>query len=197
MLAYHIPPQMQEKGGGYSSGENLDLKIKYHKNYCILQTGTDISTGNLLHELLRVNNRWQITGAAFILSPHVLFLISNYTVRLLWKLLWLFFFFSPGGLKSGITLSLCGKALRFLFLRRAPLFVPHGTTVSEEILYNVSVAQGRPCPGSLLHALVSPCTHALLQMMSSVIQETLCQTDPSQAKRDFFLKMIKHPSELI
>lgn len=195
MLAYHIPPQTQDGRGGYSSGENLDLKIKYHKNYCILQTGTDISTGNLLHELLRVNNRWHITGAAFILSPHVLFLISNYTVRLLWKLLCLFFFlFSPRGSQKWDRPLLCGKALRFLFLRGSPLFVPHRTTVSEEILYNVSVAQGRPCPGSLLHALVSPCTHALLQMMSSVIQEPLCQTDPSQAQRDFFLKMIKHPS---
>lgn len=107
------------------------------------------------------------------------------------------FFFLPRGSQKWDHPLLCGKALRFLFLSGAPLFVPHGTTVSEEILYNVSVAQGRPCPGSLLHALVSPGTHALLQMMSSVIQETLCQTDPSQAQRDFFLKMIKHPSELI
>lgn len=137
-------------------------------------------------------------SSLFILSPHVLFLISNYTVWLLWKLLCLFcFFFLPQGSKKWDHSLLCGKTLRFLFLRGAPLFVPHGTTVSEEILYNVSVAQGRPCPGSLLHALVSPCTHALLQMMSSVIQEPLCQTDPSQAQRDFFLKMIKHPLELI
>lgn len=188
------------RGGGYCSGENLDLKIKYHKNYCILQTGTDISTGNLLHELLRVNNRWHITGAAFILSPHVPFLISNYTVRLLWKLLCLFCFFSflpPWVSKAGSPSSVWEGIEIFISEGGSPLFVPHGTTVSEEILYNVSVAQGRPCPGSLLHALVSPCTHALLQMMSSVIQEPLCQTDPSQAQRKFFLKMIKHPSKLI
>lgn len=32
---------------------------------------------------------------------------------------------------------------------------PRGTTVSEEILYNVIVGEGHLCPGSLLHALVS------------------------------------------
>lgn len=78
---------------------------KYQKNYCILQTGTDISTGNLLHKLLRVNNRWHITGAAFILSPHVLFLISNYTVRLLWKLLCLVFFSAPLGASKVVSPS--------------------------------------------------------------------------------------------
>lgn len=61
---------------------------------------------------------------------------------------------------------------------RAPLFLSRGTSVSEEVLYNVTAAQGRPCPGSLRHALVSSCTQTPLQMMSSVIQETLCQTNP-------------------
>lgn len=65
----------------------------------------------------------------------------------------------------------------------APLFVSRGTSVSEEVLYNVTAAQGRPCPGSLRHALVSSCTQTPLQMMSSVIQERLCQTNPLPRRR--------------
>lgn len=61
-----------------------------------------------------------------------------------------------------------------------PLFVSRGMSVSEEVVYNVTAAQGRLLPGSLRYALVSLCTQRPLQMMSSVIQETLCQINPLQ-----------------
>lgn len=59
---------------------------------------------------------------------------------------------------------------------------PRGTTVSEEILYNVIVGEGHLCPGSLLHALVSSRKRCHLSFRKYFTQNS------SIGWRDYFFK---------